>query len=441
MSSVLRQHHFQTYDQALLGAIQARTATVAVVGLGYVGMPLLLDTSRAGFPVIGVDVNAERIQSLTAARSYLSDVSDDDVRELRAVSLSSDPLAVSDADVVLIAVPTPLTNGVPDLGMVEGAGQAVATVLRPGMLVVLESTTYPGTTEEVVRPILESTGLVAGDDFFLGYSPERIDPGSGRALADTPKIVSGVGPEATDLVESFYGQLVNEVVRVPSPREAEMAKLIENTFRQVNIALVNEMTMIAPHLGVDIWSALNAAATKPFGYMPFWPGPGVGGHCIAIDPSYLSWRVSERLGFGMGFVEHAKEVNRGMPAHVASRIAVALNTVSKPLRGSRIMAIGAAYKPGVNDVRESPAVAVLQHLMAAGAECSYHDPYVPSLQLGGETLQSVELTPHTLHGQDCVVILTMHPQIDVHALIKSARMVFDARGVTVGLDADNVVRL
>jgi nucleotide sugar dehydrogenase len=329
----------------------------------------------------------------------------------------------------------------PDLQMVEDAVRRIAYILKPGMLVILESTTYPGTTEEIVRPILELSGLTAGVDFFLGYSPERIDPGSGRSLADTPKIVSGVGPEAGDLVEAFYAQFVKEVVRVPTPRDAEMAKLIENTFRHVNIALVNELAMLAPHLGVDIWTALEAAATKPFGYMAFWPGPGVGGHCIAIDPSYLSWRVSQQLGFGMGFVEHAKEVNQRMPTYVASRIAEALNIESKPLNGSRILAIGVTYKPGVNDVRESPAVAVLDHLTRAGARCSYHDPYVASIALADRDLHSVELGDETLAEQDCVVILTPHPHIDLARVVRASRLVFDARGATRDIYATNIVRL
>ena len=420
--------------------IAARSATVAVVGLGYVGLPLMVALDRAGFGAIGIDADQNRVASLASGHSYVSDVGDAAL-QAGTSRFTASPRGLRQADVIVVAVPTPLTDGVPDLKMVRDACSTIAAALRPGTLVVLESTTYPGTTEEVVLPILETSGLVSGVDFFLGYSPERIDPGSAWSLEDTPKVVSGVGTEATDLVELFYRQLVREVIRVPSPREAEMAKLIENTFRHVNIALVNELAMLAPHLGVDIWAALDAAATKPFGYLPFWPGPGVGGHCIAIDPSYLSWRVSQRLGFGVGFVEHAKEVNNRMPAYVASRIAEALNAASKPVRGSRLMALGVAYKPGVNDVRESPALAVLRHLVAAGANCSYHDPQVPTLELDGNELRSQPLSDELLESQDCVVILTAHPGIDYGAVVQASSLVFDARGVTRRTGDPGVVRL
>jgi len=318
----------------------------------------------------------------------------------------------------------------------------VAAALRPGQLVVLESTTYPGTTEEIVRPVLETSGLEAGRDFYLGYSPERIDPGRSHNFRDTPKIVSGIGECDADLVELFYSQLVDTVVRTPGTREAEMAKLVENTFRQVNIALVNELATLAPELGVDIWAAIEAAASKPFGFMPFWPGPGVGGHCIAIDPSYLSWRVGQRLGFGIGFVEHAKEVNNRMPAYVAGRIGEALNEAGKPIKGSKIMALGLAYKADVNDVRESPSMLVMDRLARAGAICSYHDPYVPAVRLFGEELRSQPLDPDVLGTQDCVAILTAHEAVNYAAVVLSAPLVFDGTGVTRRLlQAPNVVRL
>jgi UDP-N-acetyl-D-glucosamine dehydrogenase len=421
--------------------IRSRTATVGVVGLGYVGLPLLVAASGVGFPVIGVDADLERVGALLERHSYLVDVSDSELAALAEARFTVDPLTLADCEVVLIAVPTPLTGGVPDLSIVKRACRDVAEALRPGRLVVLESTTYPGTTEEVVRPILEGSGLEAGRDFFLAYSPERIDPGSGRSFKDMPKIVSGIGPKATELAALFYSQLVSTVVLTPSPREAEMAKLIENTFRQVNIALVNEIATLAPDLGVDIWAAIEAAATKPFGYMPFWPGPGVGGHCIAIDPSYLSWRVGQRLGFSIGFVEHAKQVNNRMPAYVAARIGDALNDVGKPVRGSRVMAIGLTYKADVSDVRESPATAVMERLATAGAVCTYHDPYLPSVELLGAELQSQPLDPQILESQDCVVILTAHSGVDYKAVVASAALVFDARGVTRTMDAPNVIRL
>lgn len=315
--------------------LEMGTATIGVVGLGYVGLPLLVMAASQGFPVIGVDADERKIESLERGESYIVDVTNDELQSLVLPRFTSSSRALLAADVVIVAVPTPLRDGGPDLSLVLDAARSIAQILRPGRLVVLESTTYPGTTEEVVLPVLENSGLKAGLDFALGYSPERIDPGSGRTLYEVPKIVSGVGAEAGDLVELLYRKLGCPPVRAPSPRVAEMAKLIENTFRQVNIALVNELATVAADLDVDIWAALDAAATKPFGYMAFWPGPGVGGHCIAIDPSYLSWRAAQRRGFGIGFVQHALEVNNSMPQYTAGRIGDALNHVGKPLKGPR----------------------------------------------------------------------------------------------------------
>lgn len=422
--------------------IVQRTAAVGVVGLGYVGLPLLVAASSEGYPVIGVEVDQRRAAALEEGRSYVVDVSDQDLGALTNALFTTDAIALRGADIIVIAVPTPLADGVPDLAPVKGAAHDVAAVLQPGRLVVLESTTYPGTTEEVIRPILETSGLVAGRDFYLGYSPERIDPGRPRSFRDTPKIVSGIGTADTELVELFYGQLVSRVATTPTPREAEMAKLIENTYRQVNIALVNELATLAGDLSVDIWASIEAAATKPFGYEPFWPGPGVGGHCIAIDPSYLSWRVGQRLGFGIGFVDHAKEVNNRMPAYVAGRIGQALNDVGKPIRGSHIMGLGLAYKADVNDIRESPSLMVMERLARSGAVCSYHDPFVPSARIFGEELVSQPLEPGILERQDCVAILTAHETVDYAAVVLSAPLVFDARGVTRSLrKAPNVVLL
>jgi UDP-N-acetyl-D-glucosamine dehydrogenase len=438
---------------ALAEAIADRTATVAVVGLGYVGVPLLVAAGGEGFRLIGVDSDAEKVRGLRSGRSHVVDVGPDELAwsadeitwEGRA-QFSTDPCLLVAADVIVVAVPTPLLDGTPDLSIVRSAMEALARALRPGQLVVLESTTYPGTTEELVRPILEATGLVVGRDFALAYSPERINPGDRRSLREVPKIVAGLTPFCTELAALFYGTLVDQVVRTSSPRQAEMAKLIENTFRQVNIALVNELATIAPAVGVDIWEALEAAATKPFGYMPFWPGPGVGGHCIAIDPSYLSWRVEQRLGFGIGFIEHARAVNNRMPAHVVSRIVEVLNSQGQALRGSRLVILGLTYKAGVNDVRESPALNVLQRLAAAGADCVYHDPFVPSVILDGHgpdeiRLGSVPLSEGILAGADCVVILTAHPEIDYEAVVAAAPLVFDASGATRHCRADHVVLL
>lgn len=446
--------------------IRERSAIVGVVGLGYVGVPLLVAAWAEGFGLIGVDSDPEKVKGLRRGHSHISGVTEaelgwagDDLMWERRAQFSTDPRVLIAADVILVAVPTPLRDGTPDLSLVRSALEDIAAVLRPGQLIVLESTTYPGTTEEIVRPLLEATGLVAGHDFALAYSPERINPGDGRRLRDTPKIVAGVTPVDTELAALFYGALVEDVVRTSSPREAEMAKLIENTFRQVNIALVNELAMIAPSIGVDIWEALEAAATKPFGYMPFWPGPGVGGHCIAIDPSYLSWKVEQSLGFGIGFVEHARAVNNRMPEHVVGRIGDVLNEVGQAVRGSRLVVLGLTYKAGVNDVRESPALNVLQRLVAAGADCVYHDPFVPSVAVSGRRqsdfvkvapgtaseglprLQSVPLTTELLAAADCVVILAGHPGIDYDAVVEAAPLVFDTVGVTRNGRAGNVVLL
>lgn len=439
--------------------ISTRTATVAIIGLGYVGLPLLIESSHEGFEVIGVEADPARVQQLRDGRSYIADVSNEEVSSLGAGLLTTDHHVLSQADIIIIAVPTPLHDGTPDLSPIQGACQDIASVLRRGQLVILESTTYPGTTEDVVRPILEQSGLVCSKDFGLAYSPERIDPGGDWTMRRTPKIVAGVSPSETEIASSFYSTLVDRVVETSSPREAEMAKLIENTFRQVNVALVNELATIAPSIGVDIWEALDAAATKPFGYMPFWPGPGVGGHCIAIDPSFLSWKVEQRMGFGIGFVEHARSVNNRMPAFVTGSIGEALNRIGLPLRGARLLVLGLTYKAGVNDLRESPALQVLERLMAAGADCEYHDPYVPTIEVGGSRhddilrvprespdgsrskLESVPINDDLLNQMDCVVILTSHPGIDYRPVVEAAQLVFDAVGVTRVRQAGNVVRL
>jgi nucleotide sugar dehydrogenase len=356
----------------------------------------------------------------------------------------SDPATLLDAEIMVICVPTPLKHHAPDLSLVENASREVGRHLRPGCLVVLESTTYPGTTEELVRPILErASGLQAGCDFALAYSPERIDPGQDEyRLSNTPKIVAGLTDGCRDIATSFYAQFVREVVTTSTPREAEMAKLIENTYRQVNIGLVNELAIFARTLGVDIWEALQAAATKPFGYQPFWPGPGVGGHCIAIDPSYLSWRIGQQLGYGVRVIDHANEVNNRMPEYVVSRIGESLNEAGRAIRGSKVLGLGVSYKAGVDDQRESPSLTVLWRLAQRGAEVSYHDPYVPSIcRPGGGSLDSQELTQDLVASKDCVVILTAHPDIDYRMIVSHARLVFDCRGVTLGTNAPNVVRL
>jgi len=427
---------------ALAARIRDRSATTAVVGLGYVGLPLLVGVHAAGFRVIGVDTDRDKIDTLGSRRSHIADIADSEIESMDRAVYSDHPAPLADADVIVLCLPTPLTDGAPDLTPVLTAAEEVARYLKPGVLVVLESTTYPGTTEELLRPLLETSGLRAGVDFALGYSPERIDPGNREHRLDTtPKVVSGLTDRCRDLAVSFYSAFVHTVVTTSSPREAEMAKLIENTYRQVNIALVNELAVLARDLGVDIWESLHAAATKPFGYQPFWPGPGVGGHCISIDPTYLSWRAGQQLGYRVEFIEHANEVNNRMPDYVVSRVSEALNDAGKPIKRSAVLGVGVAFKPGIDDLRESPSLQVLERLAKRGASVSYHDAFVPRCRIDGHDLASVPLDADTVGAADLVVLLTPHADVDVHALVNGAAMVFDTRGVTVGIDAPNVVRL
>jgi UDP-N-acetyl-D-glucosamine dehydrogenase len=428
--------------ERLAGAIRDRSAVVAVIGLGYVGLPLLVGARQAGFPVVGLDVDPARVAALRDGRSVTVDIADSELAALDPTTFTDDSTALDGVDIAVLCLPTPLADGAPDLSMVRAAAESLAAHLRPGMLVVLESTTWPGTTEEFLRPILETSGLVAGADFALGYSPERIDPGQRHhQIQHTPKVVSGLTERCRDLAVSFYAPIVQSVAVTSSPREAEMAKLIENIYRQVNIALVNELAVMARDLDVDIWEALHAAATKPFGYQAFWPGPGVGGHCIAIDPTYLSWRAGQQLGYRVGFIEHANEVNNRMPDYVATRVAEALNRAGKPVKGSTILGLGVAFKPGVDDLRGSPAMAVLERLAARGATIAYHDPFVPAVRIGDHELRSEALTPERLAAADVVVVLTPHPGLDVHAIVRHAALVFDTRGTTVGINEPHVERL
>lgn len=428
--------------ETLAARIRGKEATVCVLGLGYVGLPLLLAAADAGFPVIGLDSNEGIVEGLLEGRSHITDIKDSDISSLDKAGFTTDPVSIAKSDIVIVCVPTPLTDHSPDLSLVQGAARDVAKFLTPGTLVILESTTYPGTTEEIMRPILEASGYGTGTDFALAYSPERIDPGQKvHRLENTPKIVSGVTERCRELASAFYSHFVREVVTTSSPREAEMAKLIENTFRQVNIALVNELAIMARDLGVNIWEALEAASTKPFGYMAFWPGPGVGGHCISIDPSYLSWRAGQQLGYRINFIEHANEVNNRMPSYVVTRIAEALNDLDKPIRKTKILALGITYKAGVNDQRESPSLSVLEKLDLKGAEISYHDPYVSELEVGGRILKSEDCSESNIASKDCVVILTAHDEVDYRMVVRTSPLVFDTRGVTMDLDGPNIVRL
>ncbi len=416
---------------SLLGRIEDRSARVVVVGQGYVGLPVAMRASEVGYPVIGYEVDDRRLGALRAGRSFVEDVSDDRLGDAlaRGYTATDQVSDLAGFDVAIISVPTPLRDGVPDLSYVESAVEALAEVLTTDSLVVLESTTYPGTTEELVRPLLEQSGLVAGRDFHLGYSPERIDPGNARwNFENTPKVVSGIDAESCRSVEAFYGALVDKVVPVSTPAEAELVKLLENTFRHVNIALVNELAMFAEDLGVDIWSAIDAASSKPFGYMRFTPGPGVGGHCLPVDPSYLSWRVRRRSGHAFRFVELANDVNEHMPDYVVTRVTALLNRSERSVKGTRILLLGMAYKAGTSDWRESPSVMVAERLGALGAILTACDPYIPEANQPGLPVDFVEFGPAALTECDLAIMLVDHPEFDPTVVCEHAPLVFDTKG-------------
>jgi nucleotide sugar dehydrogenase len=410
------------------------TTDVVVLGVGYVGLPLARAAVAAGLSVIGFDVKQEVVESLNAGRSHIDDVSDDDLAAMLAAGFraTSDEEAIATAATAVICVPTPLSpDGGPDLGAVKGAAEAISRQLRPGMLVVLESTTYPGTTDDVVRPILEKSGLAAGIDFHLAFSPERIDPGN-RDFGphNTPKVVGGYTPACTERAAAFYGRFVNTVVRTKGTREAETAKLLENTYRHINIALVNEMAKFCHQLGIDLWDVIRAASSKPFGFQPFYPGPGVGGHCIPIDPNYLGHSVRTKLGYPFRFVELAQEINATMPAYVARRAQNILNDAGKAINGASVLLLGVTYKRDISDQRESPATALAQRLRGLGARLSYHDPYVPSWEVGGVAVDRVTDLEAACAAADLVILVQNHSVYDADKLAELSQQFFDTRGAT-----------
>lgn len=417
------------YAKELKRRFTSHEAHIGVVGLGYVGLPVAVTFAEAGFRVTGIDLREEKVRLIEEGRSHLKDVPDSRLKPLRdseklRAAMSFEPL--SEADAVIICVPTPISAGAPDLSRVVFAGEELGKVLTTETLVVLESTTYPGTTDELLKPLLEVAGLVVGKHIFLAFSPERIDPGNPEyEFADIPKIVGGCDSAATELAETLYSQVVPKVVVVSGTREAEMAKLIENTFRHVNIALVNELALYSHDLGVDIWEAIESAATKPFGFMPFWPGPGWGGHCIPLDPSYLSWRVRSLRSHEIRFVELAQSIHAEMPRHVLERTSRMLNDTSKSIRGARILCVGTAYKPGTEDTRESPALKIIAELITQGADVSYHDPLVEQLYIEGRQIHSTPLDAPTIVNQDLILILIRQDGVDWHLLNEHARLVFD----------------
>jgi len=431
--------------QELIEKIRRRDARCGIIGLGYVGLPLALEFARAGFRTTGIDVDRTKVDAINGGRSYIVDVDDGEIAEqvhAGRFAATNDFAAIRELDTINICVPTPLRKTKdPDLTYVVSAVNEIRRYLKRGQLVILESTTYPGTTEEVVQPALEAAGLEVGTDFALAFSPERIDPGNPNFnTRNIPKVVGGVTPTCTEVAKTLYEQCVERVVPVSSTRVAEMVKLLENTFRSVNIGLVNEIALMSNALGLDVWEVIEAAKTKPFGFMAFYPGPGLGGHCIPIDPFYLSWKAKMN-GFEPRFIELAGHINEGMPRFVVEKITDALNAHSKSVRGSRIHVLGVAYKPGVNDIRESPALNVMRLLKDKGAILSYSDPYIPTIREDGFALDSLPLQNGWLGNVDCVVILTNHAEFDYGAVAESARLVVDTRNALAGARGDNIVRL
>ena len=421
-----------------------RQAHVATIGLGYVGLPLSVEFAQAGFTVTGLDLSSDKVDGVNRGASHIKDVPSEKVAELvkaGRLRASRDFSLLTAADAVIICVPTPLSKTKdPDLSMVVDAARSIAAHLRRGQLVVLESTTDPGTTEELILPLLTEKGFKVGVDFFLAFSPERVDPGNPRFhTRNTPKIIGGVSPACTEVAKALYAQAIDTVIPVSSTRAAEMVKLLENTFRSVNIGLVNEVALMCARLGVNVWEVIDAAATKPFGFMPFYPGPGLGGHCIPIDPLYLSWKL-KTLNYRARFIELAGEINSEMPEYVCSRVAEALNQRERSVKGSRILLLGVTYKRDVDDVRESPALDILRILESKGGRVGYSDPHVPVLNWEGTTLRSQDLMP-AVKDADIVVVTTDHSSYPWPRIVEAASLVLDTRNATRGIVSEKVLRI
>jgi UDP-N-acetyl-D-glucosamine dehydrogenase len=434
---------------ALLDKIRNRTARTGVVGLGYVGLPLAVEFARNGLRTIGIDLDQRKVDEVNAGHSYIPDVPTADVAALHAagtLAATTDFSVVRELDTVNICVPTPLRKTKdPDMSYVISAAEQIAKYLHPGLLVILESTTYPGTTAELLQPMFERTGLKAGEDFFLAFSPERVDPSNPTFhTKNTPKVVGGTTPACSQIAGALYATSIDTIVPVSSTRVAEMVKLLENTFRAVNIGLVNELALMCDRMGIDVWEVVDAARTKPFGFMPFYPGPGLGGHCIPIDPFYLSWKAKE-AGFEARFIELAGHVNSSMPHYVADKVATALNSHRKAVNGSSVLVLGIAYKRDIDDIRESPALDVMHVLQERGAVLAYADPHAPVLHArdwpGQTEMRSVDLTPEDIANYDCVVILTDHRAFDYDLISRSARLVVDTRNALGQRDEPHIFRL
>jgi UDP-N-acetyl-D-glucosamine dehydrogenase len=430
---------------SLLSKITSRQATVGIIGLGYVGLPLAVEFAKQGLNVIGFDIDTSKITQINNGISYIQDIPQSELAEvvhsgrLRATDVFAD---LGLADVISICVPTPLRKTKdPDMSYIFKAVESIKAQLRPGQLIILESTTYPGTTEEVVMPTLESTGLKVGEDFFLAFSPERVDPGNATYHThNTPKVIGGVTEKCAQLSKAVYGFAIENLVLVGSTRSAEMVKLYENTFRAVNIAMANEMVIMCDKLGVDVWEVIDAAATKPFGFMPFYPGPGLGGHCIPIDPHYLSWKL-KTLDYDARFISLAGEINSGMPQYVVEKTISALNDQGKSVNGAKILVLGVAYKPNINDLRESPALDIISKLIALKGHVSYHDSFNPIMRLDGTDHHGVSCDEATLKAADAVLILANHRDIDMSVVVAHSKLIIDTRNATKGLSHPALYKL
>ena len=434
------------YKEALLCKIAKREAKIAVAGLGYVGLPLAVEFAEAGFQVVGLDVQADKVQQINAGCSYIDDVSQERVQSLRQSGLlraTCDYEDIRSVDAISICVPTPLRKTRdPDMSYIIQAAKSIAKICQPGMLIVLESTTYPGTTEEIILPEITREKLAAGGDVFVAYSPERVDPGNQTyTVRNTPKVVGGITAHCTDVATALYSAAVDSIIKVSSPTAAEMVKLLENTFRAVNIGLVNEMALMCDKLDIDVWEVINAAATKPFGYMPFFPGPGLGGHCIPVDPHYLSWKL-KTLNYNARFIELASEINTSMPYYVVEKVTEALNNQERAVRGSRILVLGVAYKGDVDDVRESPALDIISLLRHRGAAVCYHDPHVPEIYLENELhLRSEAYSACLLQSADCIVVVTDHSVFDWGEIASNSKSIVDTRHVFKEHDGEHIIGL
>lgn len=427
----------------IIQLIQKRRANIAVIGMGYVGLPLAVTFATAGFNVVGIDPNESKVEMLNRGESYISDISNATLRKYTdngRIRASTDYSILHEIDAVSICVPTPLRKtGDPDMSYIDAVSKELAHYLHRGMVIVLESSTYPGTTREFVLPsLIEHTDLVVGEDFFLAFSPERVDPGrTDFTTKNTPKVVGGITPACTEVATAWYSQAIDTIVPVSTTEVAEMTKLLENTFRMINISMVNELAMMCDRLNIDVWEVVEAAGTKPFGFMKFTPGPGMGGHCIPIDPVYLSWKM-KTLNYTARFIDLASEIDTNMPRHVVTKMQDALNRYKKPLNGSKVLILGVAYKPNISDLRESPAIDIIHLLKEKGANVVYHDPYVPELQMGDERMNSEKDLAAACQSADLVAIITNHSKIDYTVVLDKSQLIFDARNALKDLSKNSI---